>query len=62
MERVNISGLFSRYKVCSFSDSCYNSTDSLVGYLSTTRFLALLCTRSADLACTWYYYVIPCNQ
>ena len=21
----------------------------------------ILCTRSVDLACTWYYYVIPCN-
>jgi hypothetical protein len=31
MERMNISGLFLRYRVCSFSDSCYNSIDSL-GY------------------------------
>jgi hypothetical protein len=38
MERMNISGLFSRYKVCGFSNSCYNFTDSLEGYLSTTRF------------------------
>jgi hypothetical protein len=26
MERMNISGLFSRYKVCSFSNSCYKTT------------------------------------
>ena len=41
--------------LCRSSDSSYNSTDSLlvtVGY--QLRFLALLCTRSADLACTWY--------
>jgi hypothetical protein len=63
MERMNISGLFSRYKVCSFSDRCYNSTNSsliTVGY--QLRFLALLCARSADLACMWYYCVVPCNQ
>ena len=41
--------------LCRSSDSYYNSTDSLlvtVGY--QLRFLALLCNRSADLACTWY--------
>ena len=53
----------SRTLVCRSSDSSYNSTDSslvTVGY--RLRFLALLGTRSADLACMWYYYVIPCNR
>jgi hypothetical protein len=49
MERMNISGLFSRYEVCSFSDSCYNSSLVTVDY--QLSFLAILCTRSADLAC-----------
>jgi hypothetical protein len=49
METMNISGLFSRYEVCSFSDSCYNSSLVTVDY--QLSFLAILCTRSADLAC-----------
>jgi hypothetical protein len=40
MERMNISGLFYRYKVCSFSDSCYNSTNSELAI--ELRFLVLL--------------------
>ena len=44
------------------SDSSCNLTNSsliTVGY--QLRFLALLCTRPTDLACTWYYYVMLCN-
>ena len=55
-------GFILRLVVCSTSDSSYNLTDSSlisVGY--QLRFLASLYTRSADLACTWYYYVIACN-
>ena len=56
-------GFISRIVACSSSDSSCNLTDSsqiTVGY--RLRFLALLCTRSADLACTWYYYLITCNR
>ena len=58
-------GFISRIVVCSSSDSSCNVTDSsqiIVGH--QLRFLALLCmlcTKSADLACTWHYYLIACN-
>ena len=48
--------------MCRSSDSSYNLTNSsliTVGY--QLRFLTLFCTRSADLARTWYYYVMLCN-
>ena len=63
LDERDSSRFISRRLVCSSSDSSCNSTDSsvvTVGY--PLRFLALLCARSADLACTWYYYIIPCNQ
>ncbi len=40
--------------MCSFSDSCHNSTNSsliTVDYQLHVHFLALLCTRPADLVC-----------
>ena len=41
---------------------CISSDSSTEGYqLSWLRLLALFCTRSADLACMQYYYVIPYN-
>ena len=52
-------GFISRVIVCSSSDSSTDSSQITVGY--QLRFLALFCTRSADLACTWYYYLIACN-
>jgi hypothetical protein len=44
MERMNISGLFSTYKACGFSDSSTNSSLVIVGY--QLRFLALHRNRS----------------
>jgi hypothetical protein len=58
----------SRLVVCRSSDSSSNLTDSslfTVDYISTTLpnlgFTFFVCTRSADLACTYYYYAIACN-
>jgi hypothetical protein len=55
----------SRLVVCRSSDSPCHSTDSLLlTRLSTTLlgFTFFVCTRSADLACTCYYYAMVCNQ
>jgi hypothetical protein len=43
MERMNISGLFYRYKVCSFSNSCYKSTNSelAINYASWLYFVLI---------------------
>ena len=63
IDKRGSNGFISRVVVCSSSDSSYNLTDSSlisVGY--QLSFLALLCTRSADLVCTWYYNIVACSQ
>ena len=49
MDMMNISGLFSRYKVCSFSDSLYKTTANKIFSELTGKLLDLGCPAVGDM-------------